>query len=61
MTRDRDFVRRDLSVSVVIIDKSPPAPDLVEVTKEDILGLATVSGPRVLEDKFDEDCVDEDD
>ena len=55
MTRDRDLVRRDLSVSVVIIDKSPPSPDLVEVTKEDTLGLVTVSGPRVLEDKFDED------
>ena len=57
MTRDRDFVRRDLSVSVVITDKSPPSPDLVEVTKEDILGLATISEP----DKFDEDCTDEDD
>ena len=57
MTRDRDLVRRDLSVSVVIMDKSPPSPDLVEVTKEDTLGLATVSEP----DKFDEDCIDEDD
>ena len=59
VTIDNDFVKSDLSVSDVIIDTSPPSPDLEDTNET--LGLAPVPDPSVLGGGgLDEDCVEDD-